>query len=65
MDHLDTRREQYPYQDLGFMKERWPATGQGKEEEGDYEFMVHNQCIIFNLEHLKKILRSISKLVYF
>jgi hypothetical protein len=29
------------------------------------EFIVHNLCIIFNLEHPEEILRSVSELVYF
>jgi hypothetical protein len=38
MDHIDTKTELYPYQDLGFRKEGWPATSQGKEEERDYVY---------------------------
>jgi hypothetical protein len=38
MDHRDARIEQYPYQDLGFREEGWPATGQVKEEEEDYVY---------------------------
>jgi hypothetical protein len=38
MDHMDTRTKQYPYQDLGFREEGWPAIGQGKEEEEDYVY---------------------------
>jgi hypothetical protein len=40
---MDTRTKQYPYQDLRFREEGWPAAGQGKKEEEEEDYVYQPQ----------------------